>query len=268
MTDKTTPAIEIETHLDGRILLARLNRPKAANGINGDMATALETLASRLEESPNVDALVLTGTGRVFCGGGDVSVFREALAGTAPGSTPLADLLDGWATQVHSALERMVSAGPLIVGAINGPATGAGMGLVCACDVAYARPSAALRSGFSRLGMSPDTGCTYFLPRIVGERNALRLLLSTDRIDAPVALALGIFAELIDADDESFLSEVLSRTESLIASGRAARATRRLLRDSANRSLHDQLRSEQTSLVSLAALPEVEAQLRRALGVG
>jgi 2-(1,2-epoxy-1,2-dihydrophenyl)acetyl-CoA isomerase len=136
---------------------------------------------------------------------------------------------------VYEALERIVEAGPVLVGAINGPATGADLGLVCACDLAYARLTAAIRSGFSRLGLSPDAGTTWSLPRRVGARNALKILLSPDPLSAPAALAL--YDEVIDAADEAvFLEAVLLRTRGLLATAGATRATRRLLRDSECRS--------------------------------
>lgn len=258
--------IEIERHAGDRVLLARLNRPQAANGIDEAMADALIALAVQLEEDERIEALVLTGRGKVFCSGGDVAMFAAALA---PGATPLPELLDGMATRVHGALERIVNAGPLIVGAINGPATGAGLGLVAACDVAYARPNATLRSGFARLGLSPDTGTTWFLPRRIGTRAALKLLLDTHPIPAAKAQTLGLFDELIDqADDDAFIAEVLVRTRSLLIPTGATRATRRLEIESASRSLGDQLRMEQASLVGLAASPAVETHIRAALGRG
>ncbi|WP_421793691.1 enoyl-CoA hydratase/isomerase family protein [Hydrocarboniphaga effusa] len=258
----------IEQRRDGRILLSTLNRPEAANGIDSAMAEALEALADEVQrDGTQIDAVVLTGKGRVFCSGGDVGAFKQALS-SADGPEGLSALLNELATRVHSAIERLAQAGPLLIAAVNGPATGAGLGLLCACDLAYANTKATLRAGFSRLGLSPDTGTTYFLPRIVGYRKALELLLRSDAVSAQAALELGIFSEIIDATDEAFIDQVLERTRALIACGPAVQPTRRLLRQSATAALQAQLLSEQHSLVQLATTPEVTAHLRKALGLG
>jgi len=254
----------IKRQQDGRVLIATLDRPQAANGIDPSMAAALEELAVDVESASDIDAVVLTGSGRVFCAGGDVFAFKAALeSSTEPAA--LAALLDGLAMRVHAALERLVTAGPLLIAAVNGPATGAGLGLLCACDLAYAKPTAVLRAGFSRLKLSPDTGTTYFLPRIVGSRKALELLLQSAPLPAETALQLGIFTELIDADDARFLPEVVARAKQLIAAGPAAVQTRRLLQQSLQSSLAEQLQREQQSLVELAARPEISGHIRAAL---
>ena len=259
----------IEQRRDGRILLATLNRPEAANGIDAAMAEALEALAEQVQHgSSEIDAVVLTGKGRVFCSGGDVGAFKQALSSADDGAAGLSALLNELATRVHSAIARLAEADPLLIAAVNGPATGAGLGLLCACDLAYANPKATLRAGFSRLNLSPDTGTTYFLPRIVGYRKALELLLRSDAVSAQSAFELGIFGEIIDAADDAFIEQVLERTRALIACGPAAQATRRLLRQSAVTQLQDQLLSEQRSLVQLATTPQVTAHLRKALGLG
>ncbi|WP_152551607.1 enoyl-CoA hydratase/isomerase family protein [Polycyclovorans algicola] len=259
-----TDAILIDERRDQRLLIATLNRPNATNGIDRAMGDALTALAERVEQSPHIDALILTGAGRAFCSGGDLAMFKDALADDESPET-LASLLDGLATTVHSALRRLTEAGPLLVAAVNGPATGAGLGLVCACDVAYARPTATLRAGFSKLGLSPDSGTTYFVPRRIGLRQAIPFMLGGDAVRAEQGLTLGFFNALIDGDDDVFLSEVITRTQALIACGAAARATRALLRGSAEASLADQLTLEQRSLVALAGNDAVLTGLRRKL---
>lgn len=267
MNTNTVPMPCIELRVEGRILIAQLNRPEAANGINTDMAIALESLATRLENDADIQALIFTGKGRVFCSGGDVSAFKGALL-QADDAEQLPALLNELATGVHSALQRLAQAGPLLIAAVNGPATGAGLGLLCACDLAYGRPAATLRAGFSRLKLSPDTATSYYLPRIIGYRRALELLLRGDAVPAEVALQLGIFCELIDKEDDAFVDEVLLRTQALIASGPAVAATRRLLRESEQSSLSDHLQREQSTLVELAARVDVSAHIRKALGLG
>ncbi|MCL6691314.1 enoyl-CoA hydratase/isomerase family protein [Pseudomonas sp. R3.Fl] len=258
-----TPAILIEESLDNRLLTATFNRPDKANSIDREMANALQALAERVEQSPHIDAVIFTGSGRIFCAGGDISAFGQALR-QSPGALP--ELLNELATTVHGALLRLVEAGPLLVGAINGPATGAGMALACACDIAYARPGAVLRAGFSRLGLSPDSGSTHFLPRAIGYKRALEFLLSGAPMSALQAHEFGIYSELLDLDQDAFSDEVHNRTLQLIASGAAVRATRNLLRASPDTPLEQQLDVERKRLVDLAGTPDVIAGIGRLLG--
>ncbi|HBO3353873.1 TPA: enoyl-CoA hydratase/isomerase family protein [Pseudomonas aeruginosa] len=258
-----TPPILIEEFRDSRLLVATFNRPDRANSIDRDMANALLALAERVEQSPHIDAVILTGSGRIFCAGGDVSAFGQALR-QSPDALP--ELLDELAVAVHGALLRLVEAGPLLVGAINGPATGAGMALACACDIAYARPGAVLRAGFSRLGLSPDSGSTHLLPRAIGYKRALEFLLSGSPMSAQQAHEFGIYSELLDLDQGAFLDEVHNRTLKLIASGAAVRATRALLRASPDTPLEQQLDEERKRLVGLAGSPDVIAGIGRLLG--
>jgi len=260
--------MRIQERPQERILIVTLTRPSVSNAVNTQVADAFEALASHIEGTDAFDAIILTGEGDAFCGGGDLTAFKHALEAPAGSGASLPALLDELATKVHGALERLVASGPLIIGAINGPATGAGLGLVSACDFAYARPNATLRAGFSRLGLTPDTGSTYFLPRIVGYKKALELLLLGRPVSADEALSLGIYTELISVDASLFLEEVIARVRPLLASGRAVRATRELLRAGATSSLTQQLEREKQSLVSLASVPEVLAGVTRILSAG
>ncbi len=257
-----TPLILIEERHDARILVATFNRPDSANGIDRPMAQALLALAERVEQASHVDAVILTGAGRVFCAGGDVSAFGQALRESADA---LPQLLDELALAVHGAMEKLLNAGPLLIGAINGPATGAGMALACACDIAWARPGATLRAGFSRLGLSPDSGSTHLLPRSIGYRQALEFLLSGAPMSAERARELGIYSEVLDLEQDAFVDEVCSRAITLLASGAAVRATRSLLRASSRNSLEQQLDREREQLVALARTPAVKAGLARLL---
>ncbi|QHS10303.1 enoyl-CoA hydratase/isomerase family protein [Sinimarinibacterium sp. NLF-5-8] len=254
----------IEERTEQRLLIVTLNRPEAANAINTEMANALSALAARVEKSPCLDAVILTGQGRHFCSGGDIAAFGHALTQSQDG-TALANLLSTLATTVHSALDRLVKAGPLLVAAINGSATGAGLGMLCACDLIYAKPGVKLRAGFSQLGLSPDTGTTWFLPRRVGRHRALALLLNKAPISVERALAIGLVDELLYGESALFLDKVIARTHQLIASGKAVRHTRRLIHSSEQKTLSEHLQEEQSTLVNLATSPEVQAHLRAVL---
>lgn len=266
MSTPSEATLLLQLHLDGRILVAALNRPTAANAINDLMADELKALATQLDQSPSIEAVILTGTGRIFCGGGDIGAFRASLDTGGETSEAFTQLLGDLSLRVHAALERIIQSGPLLVAAVNGPVTGAGVGLVCACDYAFARPGATLRAGFSRLGISPDSSTTYFLPRIVGYRKALDVLVGGEAVDAEAALALGIYSRLLDAGDEQFLDQVITATAKLIAPGKALQETRRLLQISGQSTLGAQLEHERQALIGLSRDARVVARVRKALG--
>jgi len=259
--------LQQQLHLDGRILLVSFNRADAANAINLAMGEELLRLAEHLEQSPAIEAVIFTGKGRLFSGGGDLGTFRAALEGSAETSEAFTRLLSELTRSVHGALNRIAAAGPLLVAAVNGPAAGAGLGLICACDYAFARPGATLRAGFSKLGLSPDSSSTYFLPRIVGYRKALDILIGGEAVNAEAAVALGLYERIIDASDVLFLEQVIATTTQLIAPGRAVRETRRLLRASGKSTLAEHLDLERESIVGLSRDPGVVARIRKALGL-
>lgn len=258
----------LESRLDSRILIATLNRPAVANAIDASIAQELLALATRLEQSPAVEALILTGKGRVFCGGGDIVAFRASLEGEDETAEAFTQILSEWSLSVHAALERIIHSGPLLVAAVNGPATGAGVGLICACDYAFARPGATLRAGFSQLGISPDSSTTYFLPRIVGYRKALDVLIGGEPVDAESALSLGLYTRLLEPCEQPFLDQVVAETGKLIGAGKAVRETRRLLQCSGQSTLRTQLEHERQALVGLSRDPGVVSHIRKVLGLG
>ncbi|MFT3792263.1 MAG: enoyl-CoA hydratase-related protein [Rudaea sp.] len=260
-----TSVLLTREHDDGRIVVLTLNRPAALNAIDDALAQALEAEAQRLAHDGRVEAVVLTGAGRAFSSGGDIGSFKSALAGGGFGELPA--LLDRLATRVHGAIETLSGIGSVLITAVNGSATGGGLGLACAGDVAYAQPGTTLRPGFARLGLSPDSGTTYQLARLIGYRRALEFLLRGEPLAAPEALKLGLFNEIIDADGEAFVAQAVERARKLIASGRAARETRRLLRHSPQASLHEQLELEKASLIALAQDERAGALLKQALGL-
>jgi 2-(1,2-epoxy-1,2-dihydrophenyl)acetyl-CoA isomerase len=252
-------------HDEGRIVVLTLNRPAALNAIDDSLAQALEAEAQRLARDDRVEAVVLTGAGRAFSSGGDLGSFKSALTNGGLGELPT--LLDRLATRVHSAIETLVGSGFLLITAVNGSATGGGLGLACAGDFAYAQPSSSLRPGFSRLGLSPDSGTTYQLARLMGYRRALEFLLRGEPLAATEALKLGLFNEIIDAEGEVFVAQVLERARKLSASGRAALETRRLLRNSPQTCLKEQLELEKASLIALSQDKNAVALLKKALGI-
>jgi len=171
-----------------------LNRPEKLNALSNELSRELAETALRAAGDHHVRAIVITGAGRAFCAGGDIDSMRRHAE--AEDWRAIGEILQAGATIV-AALHAMPKP---TVAAVNGPAVGAGGSLALACDFRIASASASFGLVFSRLGLHPDWGGTYFLPRLVGAGKALELILSGDIVDATEGARLGIFNRVTDAD--------------------------------------------------------------------
>jgi 2-(1,2-epoxy-1,2-dihydrophenyl)acetyl-CoA isomerase len=180
---------EVETSREGGVLTITLNRPDVLNAFNAAMHKGF---AAALKEAraPDIRAVVLTGAGRGFCVGQDLSEFREA-----PGDIG-ARLREGYHPNVLAirALEKPV------IAAVNGPAAGAGLSFACACDVRIASDSASFVPAFINLGLVPDSGGSYFVTRILGPARAFEWLATGRKLSAAEAQAWGLVSEVVEAD--------------------------------------------------------------------
>jgi len=172
-----------------------LNRPEKLNAFAGrmrdDAALAVEQLAS----DPAVRVLVLTGAGRAFSAGADVAYMRDLLAN---------DDTDGFTALVESgrAVVTRIRATPKpVIASVNGPAAGGGANLALACDIRVASDRASIGQTFNRIGLHPDWGGTYFLPRLVGQSKALELIFTGEMVGATEALRIGLFDRVVPHDE-------------------------------------------------------------------
>jgi len=180
----TTPLI-VEERSNG-VATIRLNRPDKMNALNTEMGRGLVHAFLRAAEDKSVRAIIITGAGRAFCAGGDLSQIREARSRNA--GKELEGLL-------HSGKEiclAIASTPKLVLAAVNGPAAGAGMSLALACDLRVAAESASFAQSFTQVGLYPDFGATYFLPRLVGLARASELFYTADTLSAAEARRIGI----------------------------------------------------------------------------
>jgi 2-(1,2-epoxy-1,2-dihydrophenyl)acetyl-CoA isomerase len=223
---------EIETTRDGSVLTIALNRPDKLNAFDGAMHKAF---AGALKEAadPEVRAVVLTGSGRGFCVGQDLAELRE-------GERDVAALLrERWNRHVLGlrALEKPV------LGAVNGAAAGAGLSLACACDLRIAADSAVFVPAFVNVGLVPDTGGSWLVPRLLGYARAFEWMCSGRKLGADEALAWGLVSEVVPADD--VLSRTVERAGELAAlPTRAIAMSKRLFERAAFSRLEDQLELE------------------------
>jgi len=184
---------------DGVATIA-LARPEKLNAINAAMHAELRAALTAAETDPAIRCLVITGAGRAFSSGQDLT--EERLAG-ADGKIDFGGRLD----RDYNPLVRRLYAYPKVtVAALNGPAVGAAANIALACDIVVAARSAYLQEAFARIALVPDAGGTWFLPRIVGPKLALALMLTADRIPADDLLRMGIVYQVYD--DPVFVDEV------------------------------------------------------------
>jgi len=223
---------EVETTRDGAVLTIALNRPDKLNAFD---AAQHKAFSAALKEAadPEVRAVVLTGSGRGFCVGQDLT----ELSG---GDRDVAGLLrERWNRHVLGlqGLEKPVLA------AVNGAAAGAGLSLACACDLRIAADKAAFVPAFITVGLVPDTGGSWLVPHLLGYPRAFEWMCTGRKIDAHEALAWGLVSEVVDAD------AVLARTQERAAElaalpTRAIAMTKRLFQGAATSRLEDQLELE------------------------
>jgi 2-(1,2-epoxy-1,2-dihydrophenyl)acetyl-CoA isomerase len=176
-----------------RVLVVTLNRPDVLNAFRMIMAVELKQVFEQADEDNGVGCVVLTGAGRGFCSGADVRGFFDNLRQVTeePNAVPSVEGLPRFMFDLKK---------PLIA-AINGPAVGVGCTITLPCDVRIASERARLGLIFSRVGLVPEFGSTFLLPRIVGLGKALELCLTARIIDAPEALAVGLVNKVVPHDD-------------------------------------------------------------------
>src|SRR3954452_24770517 len=178
---------EVETSRDGAVLTITLNRPDVLNAFNADMHRALAT-ALKEARSSDVRAVVVTGAGRGFCVGQDLTEFREA-----PGD--IGSRLRG---NYHPNILALRALEKPVLAAVNGPAAGAGLSFACACDLRIAIDDATFVPAFINIGLVPDSGGTYFVRRLLGTARAFEWLTSGRRLTAAEAHAWGLVSEGVE----------------------------------------------------------------------
>ena len=235
----------IEFAIEGPIARITLNRPESANTIGVEMAEELLQAALRCDGHPDVRAVVLTGKGRFFSGGGDVQSFAAAGA-QGP------ELLRRITAPLHAAVSRFarMDAPRITVG--NGTAAGPGMSLAIAADIVLAPESANFTMAYTKIGMSADGGGSFSLPRVAGLQRAKELMLLNPVLTAAEAQQRGLVTQVVADAELAARGDAIATT---LAAGptRAYGEVKRLLADSLSNSLEQQLALESRSMSGLAA---------------
>ncbi|HYB65044.1 MAG TPA: enoyl-CoA hydratase-related protein [Steroidobacteraceae bacterium] len=215
----SAPSVQVETH--GAVALVTLNRPEHSNTLNLQMAMDLLAAAMACARNAAVRAVVLTGAGRNFCFGGD-------LRAMPPRELALEDHIRELTTYLHAAISHFVRMDAPVVAAVNGTAAGAGVGLVAMADLALCAHSSRFNLAYTSVGLTPDAGTTFLLPRTVGAKRAMELLLLNRALSAEEALSWGLVNEVVA--DERLLERAVEVAERLAhGPGSAYGATKRLI---------------------------------------
>src|SRR5580765_4773399 len=223
---------EVETQRDGAVLTITLNRPEVLNAFNSALHKALGA-ALKAARDDDVRAVVITGAGRGFCVGQDLTEFREA-----PG-----DIGDRLRSTYHPNINAIRALEKPVIAAVNGAAAGAGMSFACACDIRIASDAAVFVPAFVNIGLVPDSGGTYFVTRLLGYSRTFEWLCSGRRLTAAEAHAWGLVSEVVEAEALGFrATEVAAQLAALPT--KAIGMTKRLLERGATAPLDDQLEWE------------------------
>lgn len=189
------PSILTSTH-DG-ICTITLNRPAVFNSFDQAMGRAFQSALDEAAQDPAVRCVVVTGNGKAFCAGQDL---KEVTAPDAPDFTVIVE------ETYNQSVRRIRSMEKPVIGAINGVAAGAGANIALACDLTVAKESATFIQAFSKIGLIPDSGGTWFLPRLVGMQRAAALAFLGEKLSATDAADMGLIYQAVP--DDSYEAEV------------------------------------------------------------
>ena len=194
----------IEHHIEDQVSIIKLNRPKVFNSFNKEMAMQMQAILDDCETNTDVRAILLTGEGKAFCAGQDLQEITD------PNGPALSDIVS---QHYNPIIERIRNIEKPIVCAVNGVAAGAGANIALACDITIAGESVAFIQAFSKIGLIPDSGGTFFLPRIIGMQKAAALMMLADKIMAADAEKMGMIYKV--CADESLMEETLKVAKKL-----------------------------------------------------
>jgi 2-(1,2-epoxy-1,2-dihydrophenyl)acetyl-CoA isomerase len=233
MTDSTVLYTE-----QGAVAIATLNRPQALNSFTRQMHHDLWLALDRATDNPAIRAVVITGAGRGFCAGADLSEFDFS---PGPDMVQRADPGPVIDQAFNPTVRKLQSLRMPTIAAVNGVAAGAGASLAMTCDFAIAVPGASFIQAFSKIGLVPDAGGSWFLAQRLGLARAIGLAMTGDKLPAPLAKEWGM---IWDVADDCLAAAVMLAQRLAVMPTKALVATRGLLREAGQRSLDQQLQAE------------------------
>ena len=239
----TEPTVLFEQR--GAVAIATLNRPHALNSFTRQMHRDLGAAMERVEASPATRALVITGAGRGFCAGADLSEFDFAPGPDLVERANPGPVID---QAFNPTVRRLQALRVPTIAAVNGVAAGAGASLAMTCDIAIAAPGASFIQAFSKIGLIPDAGGSWFLVERLGLARAMALAMTGDKLPAAQAREWGM---IWDVADDPLAAALVMAEKLAVMPTQALVATRQLLRDASTRTLQQQLDAERDTQSAL-----------------
>ena len=236
-----------------------LNRPKASNAFDLETARGVSAALQCAATDEAAEVVLLRGEGRLFCGGGDL----EAMSAAPDREAFVAEL----ASAAHDGVRVISTLAKPVVAAVQGAAAGIGLSLVLGADLVVAGRSARFVTAYTSVGLTPDGGMSWLLPRAIGQRRASELILTSEPVDSERALVLGIASEI--CDDDQVLAAARAAAQRLRGRpSHAVGAARALVRNSWDRPLGDHLDHEAATIARMSATEETAALIDGFLGRG
>jgi len=247
----TSPNDTVNVEIRDSICWITFSRPKSLNAINEDLVGALAHITSELANRSDVRAVVIDGEGDHFMAGGDIKKFKVMLDEESD-KAALKDQFGGLLHEVHDVIFNMRALPQPILASVKGAVAGAGVSFMLACDLVLAADNAFFTLAYCHLGVSPDGGSTYHLPRVVGMKRAFEIALLGDRFDAETAERWGMINKVVPADELAAETEKLAKRLANGPSQAHARA-KKLLNASLHNSIETQLNGEITAFADCTA---------------
>lgn len=239
---------------DQGIVTLQFNRPQVLNALNEDLSLALLEKIQEVEFDSSVRCLILTGSGSGFMSGGDIQFFQETLTLSPEKRRARFHTLIQHVHPVILSLKRMPKP---VLASVNGVAAGYGLSLMMACDLVVASTKSSFTLSYSQMGLSPDGGATYSLPRVVGRQKAMAMALLGDSLTAEQALEWGLISRLTDPEK---LETTTHKLATFLAAGptKAFAKTKALLNGSFEKGLPQQLYEEENAFADCTASKDFE----------
>lgn len=248
----------VSLSVEGYVATLTLNRPDVLNTLNDEMAHALKASTAQVAVDDSVRCLVIQGAGGHFMAGGDIGYFARCI--NIPPAERHAEISHIIET-IHSAIVAIRTMPKPVVASVSGAVAGFGISLMAACDLAVAADNTKFASAYCQLGVSPDGGGTFFLPRLVGDKRAREIMFLGERLMAQDALAMGLINKVVAAEE---LSAATAKLVQRLVNGpqQALVGSKQLLNQSLSNTLEEQLLLEQQSFAACAASADFEEGVR------
>ena len=237
-------------HLSKGVSLVTLSAETSRNGLNMVSMKSMSDIMDDLLEDPSIKSIIMTGSGKFFCSGADIDSFASAI-----NNGSIADLVGGLTSLLHPIQLKIRASEKIFIAAINGSAAGGGLGLALCADYRVCVPEAKLAAAFFSLGLSPDGGTTWLLPRLVGTQKAKKFFFNNEIWDGNKALEYGAVDELVESEEliESAI-KVAEKWGSWAESSR--RSTKQLIDASTSTFMETQLEFEKLLITNSSLTPD------------